>query len=1234
MRSLPSLRALFSSTELATTLLLAISFLAPVSASLTFAQPPAANLDISQLGRVAVLGDFAAASLYGYSQESENTLSPNGSLSLLSRFPNTGSFATLEVSDAYINAMCTLTQNGKLQGVVIGGNFTSLGGINSPGVALFDPNTSKITAIPGLKGKVNALYCDASGTVYIGGMFSAANSTNAVSWTTAGFKSLPFTGFNGAVTSIVKDANQNIVFGGSFDGLGNATTPSEQNSQRIPITNAQVSAGPSTTVDGLNNAANIICKDPSTDGPGAAWLLADNSPGAITATFGFGFNPSLLRIGNTNYQGHGTKTWRFTAIPINGIMNFSYVDETGLTKYCDSQCPLPQGNTTLQDFRFVNSVGMDGFRVDISDWYGSGGGLSDFELYQNDIYTFAVNSFNEPACPGIAFPATSKTTGTWTQANGVNGSTDFLSAMLTGSPVGNSSTVVFTPDIKQSGNYSVTIYTPGCLQDNTCNTRGRATITGSLAASAQPFQQDIFQTNNFDKYDQIYLGHVDATTDSFKPTITLAAAAGQNGPLTVVAQRVRFELMTSSGGLNGLFEYNPSSPTIDMNFRKSTVDSAATSLSGGAIINALVISGNSIYAGGKFEGSNFANFFQVGNNSQTPPDGGLNGVVQTMYQTGNTIYVGGSFNGTRSSGGPQGLSGIAAYNINNNTWTAVGAGVSGRVNYIVPFQINLSASKNTDLALAISGSFQQINAFAGAGSIPVNNFAVWIPGRNNWLQNLGLPTISLQGILTAEVDVPSNPPLFAGSVSSFDVDSTGAVQITGPASLEAFPVQIQSQTVFSGRSNQKRDSTNSTVSANQTGVLTGLFSTQNGRNLTVLAGHFTVTASNGTINNLVIIDGGNSDKLSGLPSGVDSSSTFTTVGSVANSLFVGGSLAGTVNGSPVSGMVVYDLSASKYATPQPASLSPGSNGSVVVTAIAPQPNTELVYVSGSFSGSGSFSCPSLCIYDSSRQQWTSPGSGFNGSVTSMVWVDPTHLLIAGALSVNGTATTLSLYSSQGQFFTAASQHNAPAGTITALTPANTNGSAAWVAGNANDGSAFLAKYDGFNWSFVNGFAINTTISGLQMFSLSSSHAKTALVDSNHALMILGHLVLPAYGQVSAALFNGTNLLPYLLTNTADNQPGTASGIIASNPLNFLKNGKKRLAIGFVVLIGLAVSLALVFLIIAVGFLAALLRRRRLGYRPAPGVGANPSMSENLRRAPPEELLGGVGTASGRGWSAR
>jgi hypothetical protein len=113
--------------------------------------------------------------------------------------------------------------------------------------------------------------------------------------------------------------------------------------------------------------------------------LADNTPGFWQASFGFGFQPSKLRLYNTKQDGRGTKTWRYTALPINGIMNFTYITPTGETTHCDARCPLPEGNVTYQDFHFVNTVGMNSFRIDISDWYGSGGGLSGIELFENGM---------------------------------------------------------------------------------------------------------------------------------------------------------------------------------------------------------------------------------------------------------------------------------------------------------------------------------------------------------------------------------------------------------------------------------------------------------------------------------------------------------------------------------------------------------------------------------------------------------------------------------------------------------------------------------------------------------------------------------------------------------------------------------------------------------------------------------------------------------------------------------
>jgi hypothetical protein len=66
----------------------------------------------------------------------------------------------------------------------------------------------------------------------------------------------------------------------------------------------------------------------------------------MTVLGGFGYRPTRLRLRNTHFQGRGTKTFRFIAMPINGIMNFTYTDPaTGQTRACDAECPLSDDST-------------------------------------------------------------------------------------------------------------------------------------------------------------------------------------------------------------------------------------------------------------------------------------------------------------------------------------------------------------------------------------------------------------------------------------------------------------------------------------------------------------------------------------------------------------------------------------------------------------------------------------------------------------------------------------------------------------------------------------------------------------------------------------------------------------------------------------------------------------------------------------------------------------------------
>jgi Cortical protein marker for cell polarity len=1131
---------------------LLLTAFAQSSGAVTFNAVPSTNLDFSQLGSVAFAGDFDGISLYEYEGQNENGFFTNGSQSIMAQYPD-GSFGNLVTADASIKALCDFVMyDGTMAGVIAVGNFTSLGGMETIAVALINPNTSAITELTGLSGQVNALYCDqTTNAVYFGGSFKGANSTNAIAWIgTAGWTNLPFNGFNGPVNSITKAANGNIIFGGVFTGLGNASAPTTPNEQVINISSGNITSGSTTTTAGFNDPTNILCKTNGTDGPGNTWLLANNTPGYWRADFEFGFEPTMLRLWNTHQDGRGTKTWRYTAYPIDGIMNFTYIDPvTGMNSSCTSECPL-SSNTSVpyQDFYFVNVIGMDGFQIDISAWYGNGGGLDGIELFENDIFAYAVQSFNEPTCANIQTASEATTTGQWSiLPSGQAVQSEYLSVTLSGDPVDPSSaSVVFYPDIKQSGNYSVNMYTPGCLQDNSCSLRGMINITGAISSSSGSFQTEIFQTNVYPKYDQIYFGYIEAASDSFRPSVTLAPSSGQNGPLTVVAHRVGFTLISpSSGGLNSLFEYDPSQAVINTaDFANSTFDVAGTTIGNGAGVQALATVGNTTYVGGNFSVAAYDNIFAV-NSSGTSSlaGGGLNAYVMTMFANGTLLYVGGNFTGTSKSNST-GLNNIAAYDTSANTWNALGAGVNGRVFNIVPLSLDFSG--NPENVITITGNFDEILAFGSNQSIAVSGFAIWVPSYNNWLQNIDASTISLEGQLSASINVPTGGQLFAGSLSSETLSANGVVSIS--SGLGTLPLNIQQSQSQSSSSLSKRTAS----SQNVTGVVTGLYYENGGQNITVIGGHFTATDSSGaTIYNLAFINGSNSDTVTGVGSQLSNDSTILALAVQNNTLYAGGVLTGTVNGNSIDGLISFNFLTASLNT-QP---SPLSGSSVAVYAISARPNSGEVYVGGSFSQAGSLDCPSVCVFNAG--QWNRPWNetNLNGTGQVMLWTGDNSLVVGGSLTISGNEAYLVSYDAPSQAWSPFNGASAIPGPVTALTSATSDDSQLWVAGTATNGSTFLMQYDGSNWNSV-GYLLGagSIIRGLQVLSLTQNHDSTNLVPASQSLLLTGSLNVPGFGNASAVVYNGTTLQPYALTSSA-NGAGSISQIFFQNQNTFAIEGK-------------------------------------------------------------------------------
>ncbi|KAL4818384.1 cortical protein marker for cell polarity-domain-containing protein [Aspergillus spinulosporus] len=1179
-----------------------LSQLSGVSA-LSFQPVSLPELDLSRLGQVALTGDFDAVTFYSYAEQRNAKVGDDDSQSILAPLPN-GILTTLSTSDADIRAMCAFPkQDGSHSGIYVGGNFTSLGGEKAHGVALYDPNSNKVTTLPGLSGSVSALLCDQeTNTVYVGGSFKQGNTSNAAAWVVGeGWKDLSFGGFNGPVNSIIKNADGHIVFGGSFDGIGNSTSSSKKIEQVINLSNATITSDTTSTRSGFTDPRNIICQTSGADGAGQTWLLADYALGYWRADMRYNFSPTKLRVYNTHYEGRGTKSFLFRRLPDNGIMNLTYTDpSTGDDVNCDQYCSLSDDpDEEYRDFRFVNQVGMTGFMFEIRDYYGTGAGLNGIEVFTNDVFTYAINDFNEPTCGNSSDISTSTRTGSWTVTDGNDSPSDYLTAHVSDSDAASTS-VVFEPDIQRSGNYSILVFTPGCVQDGTCDSRGIVNVTATVRADSEELiEKQIYQTNNYEKYDTIYTGPVDASDDSFRPRVTLSPVAGQ-GDITVVASRVRFELISSSndtsGELNGLFEYDPTSKNATANLLESTINSAGTQLDSDASVLSLVTHGGVIYAGGNFSSSNINNLFSLEQdaNATALPQGGLNSEVTTMSVLNNKLYVGGNFTGT-SEGTTDNLNYVASYSFDSKSWSALGGGVNGHVKRVFALPLNVSSSINETI-VAVSGDFDELLSFDDYPAVAVSGFAVWVPSRNNWLQNLNVSQTQFAGHLSSFTSF-NGTTILGGSLSSGGLAASGAVALLQEDELQLGA--LLNSTQISGE------------------IITGIYDTDSGRNLTILGGHFNLSTNGGAVRNLAFLDGG-AGSISGLGTEVENNSTFMAFAITSNVLYAGGRVTGTVGKNKIDGLVLYDLQNGTIAQEQPYKFN-GEN--VSVNAIAPRPDSKEVYVGGHFEAAGALTCPGVCYYDTESQQWNRPGVELEGSVLALKWSNANTLIAVGNLTVAGNETAVASYSAKDQtweVFDGASSSSIP-GTVTAFSPANGDVSRFWLAGQSSNGSNFIINYDGSSFQPAQEiFDDGTVIRGLDVIPLASDHDDSDLLNNDLALMITGQIAIPDFGTASAALFNGTTLIPFVISSKSDGQPGRMSRMLYENSNPYARASGHH-SNGIVVLVAFCCALGCVFLIVIAGVIFNKIQRRRQGYMAAPQT-TGTDRPTSMRRLPPEYLF--------------
>ncbi|KAJ5183148.1 hypothetical protein N7492_000764 [Penicillium capsulatum] len=1172
----------------------------PTVHALSFDAVSIPEFDLSSLGRVTIAGDFDGVSLYEYKDQAQVTRR-NGA-SLLTPLPN-GILTNLSSADAQIKSMCSFTQkDGTFAGIFVGGDFKTLGGVDSPGAALFNPNSSKVTALKGLDGSVSTVLCDKdSNRVYVGGDFSYKDSTNAVAWSPDdGWTDLPFDGINGPVHSILKTSNGHIMFGGAFDGVGNTTSNSSKNKhQTLNLQNATITSNSDSSLSGFEDPRNIVCSTSGESGADKTYLLYDAAPGFWQADLGFDVHPTKIRLYNTHYQGRGTKSFLFQALPDNGIMNMSYTDDSGKKAYCDQSCPLPSTDKDkYREFTLVNPVGMQGFKLQIQDWYGQGAGLNGIEVFQDQIVTYAVDQYNEPSCAGIETPSKSTRKGSWTTKNG------YLSTQVTGA--GSDASIVFEPDLKEAGNYSVLVWTPGCSQDGTCATRKQVDVSATFSTNSdsKPVSKTISQTNADDKYDPLFDGFIDASSGSFRPSVTLRPVSGQ-GDATVVASRVEFKLISAkkTGGLNGLYDFDPSSKSISSDLDKSEINKATEKLDHDSSITSLAEHKDIIYVAGNFSSSKFHHIMSIADGNATAlPGGGLNKGIADIAILDDVLYVGGNFTDT-NDGGEKGLSYVASYSPSSDKWSALGAGLNGRVETIYPIQLNVSSAVN-ETTIAVSGDFDQIEGVDGKPAVYVPGFAIWLPSNKTWLQSLNDTQMQFAGQLSAVASV-NETSILAGSLATSGYTASGAVWLhESHHDLDLIPLSM------------KLNHTKSSA-----GVITGVYDTDSDRNLTIVGGQFSARSSKGsTIENVAILDGSN-NTIYGLPSGLSDNSTFLSMLVHNNTLYAGGNVTGTIADSKVGGLIAYDLSKGAYSETQPWALN-GNN--VSVNSIALRPGTSEIYVGGNFDKAGSLPCTSVCALDK-KGEWNWPGTSISGNVMALEFASASTLYAVGNMEVGGNKTvvaSLSVKSGTWSALSGASESDVP-GNVTAFTPASKDLSSFWIAGTARNGSAYLLDYDGSKFQSPGDlFSKGTVIRGMEMLPLQKDSSASKL-KGNQLLLIMGELIIPDFGHASAALYNGTGVTPFILSSKSDGKPGSMSQLFSQHTNPFSSKSSHH-SNGIVVLVAFCCALGCVFLIVAAGVIMNKIQRRRQGYTAAPQTFGTDRPTD-MQRVPPEYLFNSLGS---------
>ncbi|CEP13222.1 hypothetical protein [Parasitella parasitica] len=1142
------------------------------------------NINFDPVEKLGISGSYNGISLY--KDTKQPTQIPRETASIVSLSNDTLKLIASSNVNGVIYDACMLSNR-----LYIAGNFSTIKGQSVNNIASIDLKVNQLRPLKhGLDGPVHSLYCDtANQHLYVGGSFIAPIDVSMISysdslsefggsvaiWKNDQWQGLPWKGVNGPVYSILKPNKNSVLFAGRFDASTDGQPYHAPATQPVRLSSTGVTA--TNTASNSATPGSIVCADATNASP---WILSDGVKGTWQVTFlKYSVNPVLIRISNSKLKDHQTNQFSIRSLGDASTYQLSYLDpDTNLTKTCSANCSLSSNTNVLyQDFRITNISLTSGIAIDIHSWYGVGGGLASVKVFQSEIFAYAVDPPDTDICASTTMSNSStplpkiSAVGSWASSNT---SVPYLLTQVSKADLSSPPSVTFYPNIGESGIYEVLLYMPGCATDNCV---GRTDV--DVTVSASPFEKanTTTMTPSSTLSQSIFTGYF-VVSPSFTPSVRLelgkSTAFSGNATKTFAAHAVQFIKMPSVDALSSIIQYNISKPVINATSipwgqlpdavpSKSTIKSMALSIDG------------SVYIAGNFTGTDkskakYANIVKYDANTgqlQALRNEGVDGSVDALVCTDNELYVGGSFTKLAATNATnvEHLSNVARYDIQKGAWSALRGGVDGPVkamNWIKDKQSILVSGEFTHLLKTSNEAYS--NSTAGTASWSTEQ-QLWNTAADNpYLSGIVYSTITFKnfdyyiGSMKNVQRYHSNGISFISNdsiVSPFDAFYPGG---SSNASIRAGVLYTKNSTPSKMA---KRDVSAESTTTTNTAAIFG--------------GEFTLP---GNIRNVAIYDNG---AWSGVQ-GADWQGTIHTMAVNNDLLYVGGSFTG----SSSSNLAVFSLNNRTLSLGPQVKTLDGSPASVNVIRHISSHNSMVV--GGSFASVGSMSCSSICSINTASLQWSTLGSGLNGQVSDVQLING-KLVAAGNISLNNSPLTIAQYdfdnSTWGPFGTA----DLP-GPSSSLAYDSVN-KQVYVSGQSSD-SSYIRIWDGQRFvTPKQELGSGSSISGLSMLPVISSNASAQSV-----LLVSGFLNLGELGNVSAAFFDGNEWIPYLVTSDANGDVSSGlSSIFYMDPASFFAsslNAGGSMAQPLVIIVSIAISLGVVFLIVLLSMLYIYFKRKR------------------------------------------